>query len=185
MGRACIRFLFLRAYPRLVLIFCVCIPKIVAGMKNRVDFINWCLYIAPAVLFVFKYFNEMEMLLHSASWFEIPVTDFERAKKFYSTIYDYEMPTMDFGPNKMGFLLYDMEKQGIGGAIVHGEGYVPAMTGSVVYLNGGNDLNTVLNRVAPAGGEVLAPKFSLGDNMGHVAYFKDSEGNKLALHSMN
>lgn len=77
----------------------------------------------------------MEINLHAINWFEIPVLDFERAKRFYSTIYDYEMPEMQMGPNHMGFLLFDQQNQGIRGAIVKGEGYVPTTLGAKIYLS--------------------------------------------------
>ncbi len=125
----------------------------------------------------------MEMLEHAISWFEIPVSDFDRAKKFYSAIYDYEMPEMQMGPNRMGFLLSDMEKGGIGGAIVHGEGFVPSHEGPKVYLNGGADLNTVLNRVEAAGGKVIHPKTVITEEYGFFAVFTDSENNLMHLHS--
>lgn len=125
----------------------------------------------------------MEMLEHAISWFEIPVSDFDRAKKFYSAIYDYEMPEMQMGPNRMGFLLSDMEKGGIGGAIVQGEGLVPSHEGPKVYLNGGADLNTVLNRVEAAGGKVILPKTMITEEYGFFAIFTDSENNLMHLHS--
>jgi len=77
----------------------------------------------------------MEMQKNAINWFEIPVSDFGRAKLFYSTIYDYEMPEMMMGPQQMGFLLFDQPGGGIGGAIVKGEGYVPSNLGAKVYLN--------------------------------------------------
>ncbi len=124
--------------------------------------------------------------MHNAiNWFEIPVADFDRAKAFYSTIYDYEMPEMPMGPLRMGFLLHDRDNGGIGGAIVHGETYVPAATGSKVYLNGGENLDTVLNRVNTAGGKVVLPKTPIGDgSMGYIGIFEDTEGNHVSLHSM-
>lgn len=124
----------------------------------------------------------MEMLTHAISWFEIPVTDFARAKKFYSTIYDYEMPERQMGPFLMGFLL--SEQGGIGGAICQGEDLEPSDKGSKIYLNGGSDLNTVLNRVEAAGGAVLVPKTDIGEGFGFYAGFKDTEGNVIYLHSM-
>lgn len=125
----------------------------------------------------------MEMLTNAASWFEIPVTDFERAKKFYSTIYDYEMPEYPMGPNhRMGIMLHDQGK-GVGGAICCGEGYEPSDKGTKVYLNGGEDLNTVLHRVAAAGGKIVMEKLAIGEN-GFMALFNDTEGNLVALHSM-
>ena len=53
-----------------------------------------------------------------------------------------------------------------------------------VYLNGGSDLNNVLNRVETAGGQVLLAKTEIGEEHGFFAFFLDSEGNKVGLHSM-
>lgn len=126
----------------------------------------------------------MEMTTNAIAWVEIPVTDFERAKAFYSKIFDYQMPDMEMGPYKMGFLLYDQEKGGIGGAIVQGEGCVPTSHGSKVYLNGGNDLQVVLDRVAAAGGQIVTPKTEITPEFGYYATFADTEGNHISLHSM-
>jgi uncharacterized protein len=127
----------------------------------------------------------MEMLHNAINWVEIPVADFARAKKFYSAIYDYEMPEMPMGPITMGFLLHDRDNGGVGGAIVFGEGYTPGTGGPKVYLNGGTDLNTVLNRVEAAGGKVILSKIPIGDgSMGHIGIFEDTEGNHISLHSM-
>lgn len=126
----------------------------------------------------------MEMLQNAINWFEIPVHDFDRAKSFYSTIYDYEMPESMMGSYRMGFLLHDREN-GIGGAIVHGEGCVPGAVGAKVYLNGGSDLNTVLARVEQAGGAVILPKTEITPEIGFFAIFSDTEGNQIGLHSMS
>ncbi len=126
----------------------------------------------------------MEMQTNAINWFEIPVDEFDRAKLFYSRIFDYEMPTMDMGPIRMGFLLFEQGK-GVGGAIVKGEGSLPARTGTLVYLNAGDDLSMVLMRVDAAGGKVLMEKTLVAPGMGYYAHFLDSEGNKVALHSPN
>lgn len=123
------------------------------------------------------------MFRDAITWVEIPVTDFERAKKFYSAIYDYDMPEMMMGPNRMGFLLYDQQAGGIGAAIVQGEGYVPTPNGAKVYLNGGSDLNTVMNRVESAGGKVLMTKMLISPDLGSFGIFEDTEGNHISLHS--
>jgi predicted enzyme related to lactoylglutathione lyase len=125
----------------------------------------------------------MEMLQHAISWVEIPVLDFDRAKKFYSSIYDFDMPEMMMGPNRMGFLLFDQAGGGIGAAIQAGEGYIPSKDGVKVYLNGGADLNTVLERVESAGGKVLMKKIEVAPGLGHMAFFEDTEGNSIYLHS--
>jgi len=127
----------------------------------------------------------MEMFIHSINWVEIPVLDFKRAKNFYSKIFDYDMPEMQMGPLLMGFLLFDQAKQGIGAAIVHGQGYVPSKDGMKVYLNAGNDLNVVLNRVKEAGGRVVMEKTLINSDLGYIAAFEDTEGSQLMLHSLN
>lgn len=126
----------------------------------------------------------MELVKDAIAWFEIPVSDFARAKNFYQTIFDFEMPEMDMGPVKMGMFLSDQEN-GVGGAICYSEDHIPAgANGPKVYLNGGSDLNTVLNRVSAAGGSVVLPKTEIAPGMGNYAFFTDSEGNVVGLHSM-
>ena len=114
-------------------------------------------------------------------WFEIPVTDMNRALKFYCTIFNAEMTAQEAMP---GFTMAMFPAQdGVGGAIVQGQGYSPSNAGTVVYLNGGDNLNTVLEKVEDANGEVIMPKTGIGEN-GFIAYFADTEGNKVGLHSM-
>lgn len=114
------------------------------------------------------------------SWFEIPAVNFERAVNFYNTIYQMKMETNTMNGYSMAFFPTDDD---IGGAIIAGEGASPCDKGLLIYLNGGNDLDLVLNRVEPAGGRVLMPKKKINDDAGYFALFFDSEGNKMALHS--
>jgi len=125
----------------------------------------------------------MEMVANAVNWIEIPVEDFDRAKTFYSAIFDYDMPEHQMGPNTMGFLL--AERGGVSGAIVKGEGYTPSPEGTLAYLNGGNDLSVVLGRIEEAGGQVIQPKTLITEEIGFIALFTDSEGNKVGLHSMH
>ena len=126
----------------------------------------------------------MEMVRNAISWFEIPVDNLERARAFYSAIFDYDMPTGEIGQAKMGFLLYDESGGGFGGAVTKEEGTKPAGADGIrIYLNGGKNLNTVLNRVAGAGGSVVLPKSKITDELGYFAVFMDTEGNHLGLHS--
>jgi len=124
----------------------------------------------------------METVRHAIHWFEIPVEDFERARAFYSKIFDFDMPAGDMGPNRMGF--FPCDRGGIGGAIVRGPGYTPSATGSKVYLNGGADLAVVLGRVEAAGGTVVLGKTLVREDLGWFAVFRDPDGNEVALHSM-
>lgn len=121
------------------------------------------------------------MLVSAVNWFEIPVKDFARATAFYEAVLDVEIHVMPHPEYEYGIIPCDMEK-GIGGAIVAGPHFEPSMTGSLVYLNGGEDLAIPLSRVEAAGGKVILPKTSLGGN-GFMAHFIDTEGNKVAFHS--
>ena len=122
-------------------------------------------------------------MTNAINWFEIPVTDFDRTKKFYSTLFNAEIQEMPHPEYRYGMLPADMQN-GVGGGIVQGPGFEPSQTGSLVYLNGGDDLSQPLSRVEAAGGKIVLPKTSIGPN-GFMAHIIDSEGNKVALHSMN
>jgi predicted enzyme related to lactoylglutathione lyase len=119
---------------------------------------------------------------NAINWFEIPATDFARAKKFYETILGAPVTEMPHPSFKYGMLPADMQN-GVGGGIVQGEGFEPSDKGALIYLNGGDDLAEPLSRVEKAGGKIILPKTSIGPN-GFMAHFIDTEGNKVALHSM-
>lgn len=120
-------------------------------------------------------------MANAINWFEIPVTNMDRALKFYGTIFGIDMDTMEGMPG-MTMAMFPAE-DGVGGALVHAEGYKPSQDGTVVYLNGGDDLSKVLDKVEGAGGKVVIPKTDIGEN-GFFAHFVDIEGNRVALHSM-
>ena len=122
-------------------------------------------------------------MTNAINWFEIPATDFTRAKKFYETILDVEIMEMPFPYGKYGMFPADMQNGGVGGGLMQSDGFNPSKDGTVVYLNGGEDLSTPLSKVEPAGGKIIMPKTSIGQN-GFMAHFIDTEGNRIALHSM-
>jgi len=122
-------------------------------------------------------------MTNAINWFEIPASDFARAKKFYETILGAEMQTMEAMGMTMAFFPADL-KNGIGGGIVQSPGYEPSAKGTLAYLNGGDDLSTPLSKVEAAGGSIVLPKTPIGEN-GFMAHFIDTEGNKVGFHSMN
>ncbi len=116
------------------------------------------------------------------NWFEIPAKNFNRACGFYSAVMGGDIHVMDNPQGiKYGFFPGTVP-EAVGGAIVQGDGYEPSGKGSVVYLNGGEDLNVPLARVEKAGGKILMPKTAIGQN-GFMAHFLDTEGNRVAFHS--
>lgn len=123
---------------------------------------------------------------HAINWFEIPVNDFDRARKFYETILGYTMKAKETGGAKMAFFAHDVEGEGRGGAIVYDPAfYTPNANGTLVYLNCENGLQDVLDRVVAAGGEILQNKTPVGitQDMGSWGLIKDTEGNRVALHA--
>lgn len=126
----------------------------------------------------------MEEFKSAINWFEIPAMDFERAVRFYSDIFDYEIPTRDMGHVRMGFFQHQ-PGAGTGGAVVHGEHCTPSTNGTRVYLNAGADLSVVLDRVTDAGGTVVMGKTQVSPEIGFIAVVDDTEGNRVYLHSMS
>lgn len=118
-------------------------------------------------------------LKHFISWFEIPVYDIHRAAGFYNAIYGIEMEVELNGEHAMAYFPAD---QGVGGALIAGPGCFPSATGSLIYLNAGNDLEGVLGRVDLAGGRVLMGPTAISEEAGTFALFIDIEGNRVALH---
>ncbi len=123
-------------------------------------------------------------MANAINWFEIPVKNFNKAKLFYETVLGTEMQPMEAMGMKSAFFAADLQNGSIGGSIIQGEGYEPSEKGAVVYLNGGDDLNVPLAKVEQAGGKIVLPKTAIGEN-GFMAYFLDTEGNKVGLHSRN
>jgi hypothetical protein len=120
--------------------------------------------------------------LNAVNWFEIIVTDFDRAKKFYESILATPLAEHTNPMGRMAMFPFDMEK-GVGGAITQMEGFTSGAGGTVVYLNVEGDLDGVIARTPAAGGEVLRPKFPIGP-WGFIAILKDTEGNVFGVHSL-
>lgn len=116
----------------------------------------------------------------AVSWFELPATDLDRAVTFYSTILGTRLGEIAEAEDRR-FAMFPAEG-GVSGAVVQGEGYVPSEQGALLFLNAGDLLQPVVDRVEPAGGRVLLPRMEMGE-WGIAAFIVDSEGNKVALHA--
>ena len=117
-----------------------------------------------------------------SEWFEIPVLDMQRAKTFYETVFDTQIQVMELGPTfQMGIFPHTE----VGCALVYNpDFYKPADGGVTVYLNANPDLQVALDKIEAAGGKVLVPKKQIDPEHGYMGLFLDSEGNRMALHSM-
>jgi len=120
-------------------------------------------------------------MANAVNWFEIPAANLKRAIKFYSEILDAELQPMENNGLQMAF--FPAQDNGVGGCVTYGNGNKPNAEGTLVYLNGGEDLAKPLGRVEKSGGKILMPKTPIGPN-GFMAIFSDSEGNRVAFHSM-
>ncbi len=123
---------------------------------------------------------------HAISWFEIGTTDLGRATKFYETIFNLKLQPLDLQNIRMRMFPLDDMMTGVGGALVDSGGFhKPSATdGPLIYLNGNPDVQTVLDRVEGAGGKIAVPKTQISPEYGYMAVIIDTEGNRIALHSV-
>ena len=122
---------------------------------------------------------------HILAWFELPVSNIDRATTFYSTVFDYELTDMDLDDGfKMA--VFPGESDSVSGALVwHKEGwYVPDNThGPLIYFDADPDLQVALDKVEEAGGKISIPKRQISQDHGFMAVIEDTEGNRVALWS--
>jgi predicted enzyme related to lactoylglutathione lyase len=116
------------------------------------------------------------------AWFEIPVKNIGRARKFYEKVFGVELTPEEMGPYKMTFFPWAEDAPGAPGSLIKGETYEPSHDGTVVYFSV-DDIEGTLLKIKANGGKTLLPKKSIGQ-YGFIAHFEDTEGNRLALHSM-
>lgn len=121
---------------------------------------------------------------HVLTWCEIPVTDMQRAKTFYSEVLDVNFTEQEMEGFQMAMFTEDPEL--ISGALVKCDAYEPSKQGSVVYLNAGDNLFPALQRAQERGAEVIWPKTPIAEGeKGYFAQFIDCEGNRVGLYSIN
>ena len=116
-------------------------------------------------------------------WFEVPVTNMERAKKFYDTVFDISIAIHELGDFVMGWFPMSPDAPGATGSLVQHKMYAPSEThGTLVYFSC-KDVAQELGKVASAGGQVLQGKTEIGGGHGFMGLIRDTEGNRIAVHS--
>lgn len=124
------------------------------------------------------------MEYNMVGWFEIPVTDMERARAFYEAVFEVQIQVHQMGELEMGWFPMADGKKGAAGSLVrHPDFYHPSSTAGVVIYFTCPDMTAALERVTRAGGKVVQPKKAIGEGFGYMGLFLDSEGNRIALHS--
>ncbi|MCK0147011.1 VOC family protein [Arenibacter sp. F26102] len=118
-------------------------------------------------------------------WFEIPVNDMERAKKFYESVFKISISIHELDGLVMGWFPSASGKTGAMGSLVQHSMYIPSDTmGPILYFSC-KDLSHELGRVENSGGTIIQAKKQIGEGHGFMALIKDTEGNRIALHSQN
>lgn len=119
---------------------------------------------------------------NSLNWFEIPAKDIKRAKKFYEKVFGIKMQEIEMAGMKMAMFPWEEGSGKAAGGLVQSKMHKPSKSGAIIYLNANPDLKKALSKVEKAGGKIIMPK-TKADEFGHMAFFNDSEGNTVAMHS--
>jgi predicted enzyme related to lactoylglutathione lyase len=125
----------------------------------------------------------MDAKVNVLNWFEISVSNIMRAKKFYETVFNIQMELSEMMGMKMASFPYEPMSGKLSGALVQGDMHKPSTDGVKIYFNGNPDLSDALSRIEGAGGKITMPKTLISNDVGFMAFFIDTEGNVVALHS--
>lgn len=121
-----------------------------------------------------------KMAINPVSYFEIPVSNMDRAVKFYEAVFSVSLERTIIDGHEMALFPFNEDGSGISGALAEGDSYVPSPSGLRIYFSVEN-IDETLSRAVAAGGKVAYPKTAVGSFW--VAEFRDSEGNQIALSS--
>jgi uncharacterized protein len=127
----------------------------------------------------------MDGSVNILNWFEISVSNIARATKFYETIFSVKMEQMEMMGMKMAMFPAENRNGKVSGGLVEGPMHKPSSDGAKIYFNGNPDLANALSKIEAAGGKITMPKTKISDDIGYMAFFIDTEGNGVALHSSN
>lgn len=114
-----------------------------------------------------------------AVWFDIPVADLGRARAFYEAVLALPVREQEFEELRFAVLDHD---EGNGGCLVPNPGEIVSSGGILLYLNVNGRIRDAVKQVRERGGEVLEDVHAIGPH-GFRALVRDSEGNRIALHS--
>ncbi|PJD91650.1 MAG: glyoxalase [Legionella sp.] len=114
-------------------------------------------------------------------WIDIPVIDLDRAIAFYAAILDANVQKI--AEHGMEFGLLPHTDDNVSGCLAVMSDRQPSQNGPLVYLNVENRLDRAIAAVKEQGRPILSEKQQIGP-YGHRAIVLDSEGNAIALYSM-
>ncbi len=122
--------------------------------------------------------------MNAVGWFDIYVDDLNRAVDFYETVLGTKLEQMGdpTGESQMMAFPADMSVYGAAGALTKSPHAGPSAGGTIVYFMA-EDCAVEQARVVDAGGQVMRPKFSIGE-FGWVCMCQDTEGNMFGFNSL-
>jgi predicted enzyme related to lactoylglutathione lyase len=114
-------------------------------------------------------------------WVDIPVENLDRAIGFYSAVLGATVSKQTNGTFEFGLLPYT--EKSVSGCIYVADDTRPSETGPLIYLSVEGRLDAAVAASTQHGGLLRQEKHQIGPH-GYRAIIKDSEGNRIALHSM-
>ena len=112
------------------------------------------------------------------AWVEIPSADFERAVKFYSSVFKLDLAPIDCGNGEKMACFPTGE-----GAIVQSPHAQPSENGAIVSFTVPDSIEAAISRIEQGNGKVVIPKTKIeAEGMGYFAVCTDSENNKIGLY---
>ena len=113
-------------------------------------------------------------------WFDLPVRDMNRAKKFYEKVFNCSIDINSYEGAKVGVMT--LANGSRPGCLWETEEELPSSSGIMVYFSVQGRLEDALKWVVQNGGRIVSPKHSMGE-YGYRSIIRDTEGNRLVLHS--
>jgi predicted enzyme related to lactoylglutathione lyase len=118
----------------------------------------------------------MEKLI---AWVEIPTADFERAVKFYNSVFKLELTPIACDDSDEKMACFPTGE----GAIVYSQYAKPSENGAIVSFVVPDSIEATLLRVEQENGKVILPKTKIeAEGRGYFALCTDSENNTIGLY---
>jgi predicted enzyme related to lactoylglutathione lyase len=116
---------------------------------------------------------------HPVFYFEIPVTNMNRAVTFYEELMELKLDRQIVDGYEMALFPFADGAPGATGALAKGDVYKPSKDGAIIYFQV-RDIKSTVEKAQKLGRPILYPIKDVGE-AGFVAEIEDTEGNRLAL----
>jgi len=121
-----------------------------------------------------KHYHDNRMV-----WADIPVSDLTRAIHFYHQVLNVTVEKVQLEKMELAIIEHNA---GNGACLVPDKENISAK-GCLIYFNTDGRIKEAVKQTQACGGSILQDTHSIGEH-GYRAIVLDSEGNRIALHSM-